>query len=677
MQCPKQFYFQTILKLPSPPTLAQMQGTVAHTVFERIFDLPPAERTPERALAFVDPAFDVLLHPVVERSTVEPGSPEDAVRDGAEGYTDLAAPDSWTVKRAAKDAVAYAELFATEADQDALKANVRGFVTNWFTMEDPTVFTPEARELHVAAQVLGVPLHGYIDRLDKVTHEGREYWYVSDYKGLALDTPLVTPDGWTTMGEVAVGDQVFGADGRACTVIGKSEVHDRPCYEITFDDNSSIVCDNVHLWSVQTPKSPAGSRDWEEEVLDADALFSRFEAGERPIAVANAQHLLTADTDLPLDPYLLGCWLGDGITKSGTLCAGTRDVEHFVAALTTLGERVVDSSSTSDLAKGDHLLSVLEPRAGRCVRDHTPEQWRSRTNGSRRCTACERQDSGKRPTNTTLGRRLSAIGVLHNKHVPAIYLRASVAQRLDLLRGLMDTDGYWDKGRQQAVFSNTNRRLIDAVYELVCSLGGRAYVFAVPRQSERHSQAWQVIFTPHGFNPFRLERKAADVRLGTSRSWRRVIRSIEIVESVPTQCIMVDSSDSLYLAGRQMVPTHNTGKVPSERFLADNFFGLEVYAVLIRALHGVVPHELRLVYVKETGKQSIKTLQPTAAHLDTVEKKLRAVWAGIKRAAQTETWPTKTGPLCPWCDYKDICPAFHPELEGMLPEEREPDPVAG
>lgn len=77
-------------------------------------------------------------------------------------------------------------------------------------------------------------------------------------KALALDTPLPTPDGWTTMGEVAVGDFVLGADGRPTRVVAATEVmSDRPCYEVEFSDGSVIVADEQHQWSVVLDGSTA------------------------------------------------------------------------------------------------------------------------------------------------------------------------------------------------------------------------------------------------------------------------------------------------------------------------------------------------------------------------------------------------------------------------------------
>nr|WP_254666292.1 replicative DNA helicase [Humibacillus sp. DSM 29435] len=77
-------------------------------------------------------------------------------------------------------------------------------------------------------------------------------------KALALDTPLPTPDGWTTMGQVAVGDLVFGADGRPTRVVAATDVMTgRPCYEVTFSDGSVIVADEQHQWSLAIDGAPA------------------------------------------------------------------------------------------------------------------------------------------------------------------------------------------------------------------------------------------------------------------------------------------------------------------------------------------------------------------------------------------------------------------------------------
>lgn len=212
---------------------------------------------------------------------------------------------------------------------------------------------------------------------------------------------------------------------------------------------------------------------------------------------------------------MLGCWLGDGSAASGRISKPDAELFERIAAC---GYDVAPQPDVSD---------------GRC------------------------------PTRTIYGLtvQLRAAGLLDNKHIPAAYLRSSIAQRTELLRGLMDTDGSWNRGRHQAVFTSTDKALALAVRELSISLGQRAVV----QQVKAHGfgltvDAYQVAFTPRqGFNPFALNRKAAGVSTPRrSRSHRRVIVAVEPMPTVPTQCIAVDSPDKTYLCTESMIPTHNT-----------------------------------------------------------------------------------------------------------------------
>ena len=106
-------------------------------------------------------------------------------------------------------------------------------------------------------EMVGVPT-GFVD-LDELTNglHGGQLVIVAARpavgKALALDTPLATPTGWTTMGEVQVGDQLYGADGLPTAVVATTEVMSgRPCYEVVFSDGSTIIADGQHQWLTQT-----------------------------------------------------------------------------------------------------------------------------------------------------------------------------------------------------------------------------------------------------------------------------------------------------------------------------------------------------------------------------------------------------------------------------------------
>jgi replicative DNA helicase len=321
-------------------------------------------------------------------------------------------------------------------------------------------------------------------------------------KALALDTPLPTPTGWTTMGNVAVGDQLIGADGRPTTVMAVTDViHGRPCYEVEFSDGTVIVADAQHQWLTETRasrKSVLAAARQDDRMHPQRVLPSvktteqilatlRCPGAERKVnhAVVNAKPLELPDQELPMPPYALGVWLGDGNTAS--------------ARITTTDPEIVV-----------HL-----------------------------------EADG-----------LQVAGILNDKHIPMSYLRASGAQRRSLLAGLLDTDGTVTGGGA-AQISLTSRRLAEQTRELIVSLGYRCS--PAREEVKGRTAAYTLTFSTND-EVFRLERKRLmhEQRRGPGRTGKRFIVAVRPVPSVPVRCVEVDSPDHLYLAGRSMVPTHNS-----------------------------------------------------------------------------------------------------------------------
>lgn len=425
-------------------------------------------------------------------------------------------------------------------------------------------------------------------------------------KATSLDTPLPTPFGWTTMGEVSVGDYLIGADGKPTRVVAATEVmYGRPCYEIEFSDGEVIVADAQHQWRTTTRASrrqKSGTNTaylWPREAInrvrwatadaserprqlvthgealaevgaefkhalyavtrelghrgEADTGFSkrqpRYERTSlyqgllgravRPKnAATTAQHRAIKTTeeiaatlrcggddrlnhavelaapfqlpaaDLPIDPYVLGAWLGDGCSWNGSL--------------TCFDEEIIDE---------------IEAAGQPVVRRRTPGQFGL----------------------PGLITKIKALGLWRNKHIPAAYLRASEAQRRALLAGMLDTDGYVSEiGQVQLGF--VNKRLADDAHEVILSLGYRATMRTkrVKGRSEGTSTFYRINFTPD--EPvFRLPRKAARQReLVHPKARVRYIVDVRPVASVPVRCVQVDNADHMYLAGRSCVPTHNS-----------------------------------------------------------------------------------------------------------------------
>jgi replicative DNA helicase len=355
-------------------------------------------------------------------------------------------------------------------------------------------------------------------------------------KALALDTCLPTPTGWTTMADVAVGDQVLDEKGAPCRVEYASPAFvGHRCYRVGFDDGTSVVADAGHRWLAYDarawkshrartdraaggpPAHPRLARDqsarWRlaRVVTTEEMVAEGVRVGRtRPnwyLPLAGAIDL--PEADLPVDAYVLGCWLGDGAASGSHVGAAGADAAHFAAELAARGY------------------------------------------GPRRRVVAE---------------ELAAAGLLGaRKHIPAAYLRGSAKQRLDLLQGLMDADGAVTNGNGTAELCLVDRALLAQVWELVCSLGHKpsAIRHRLARLPDGRSfDAWRFRWSPR--DPvFRLARKAERLAATVTtrrngRASRRAVVAIDEVPSVPTRCIAVSSPSHLFLAGPAMVPTHNT-----------------------------------------------------------------------------------------------------------------------
>jgi replicative DNA helicase len=335
-------------------------------------------------------------------------------------------------------------------------------------------------------------------------------------KALALDTPLPTPTGWTTMGEVRVGDHLIGADGKPTRVAAATEImHERPCFDVEFDDGTVIIADAGHQWRTTNGAVRQGIKTTAQI---AATLRSPVD-GRHSHAVTVAQAAELPAKELPFPPYALGAWLGAGTGRSGQLVGVDPEI---IVEIEAEGLRVVKSPGL-------------------------------RSRSDIRLTGPARVDHG---STTAILRKL---GVLGDKHIPPEYLRAAESQRRALLAGLLDTDGYVARnGTVQ--FAVTNRRLTVGTLELVLSLGYRARMTTkqVRGATEESSTCYMVTFTPAD-KVFRLTRKLARQSTRSHPTTRcRFITDVRPVPTVPVRCVQVDNADHTYLAGRSWIPTHNS-----------------------------------------------------------------------------------------------------------------------
>jgi deoxycytidine triphosphate deaminase len=347
-------------------------------------------------------------------------------------------------------------------------------------------------------------------------------------KALALHTEIPTPGGWRTMGELEAGDEVFSEWGKPIPVVGVTDVLlDRPCYEVGFSDGTTVVADGAHIWRTSTR---ADRRYGLNRLVTTEEIARSLTIGKAKIEYNHHVDLTGPvwypQKELPIDPYVLGVWIGDG------------------------------TSSNANVTSADAFILDQLQAAGYPVHKAAGKYaWHVGGAPRRRDAA-----TGRYTANASLHSTLRATGLLNNKHIPEEYMEAGRFQRQALLEGLMDTDGYCDKwGRCE--LTTMKKDLAEQYRELVASLGFKPVIAAKVAwlNGKNCGMKYDVTFTPH-WPVFRLPRKLARQRVLGDGHFKisRGIVSVRPVESVPVRCIEVGTPSGMYLATRSFIPTHNS-----------------------------------------------------------------------------------------------------------------------
>ncbi|MCA1780807.1 MAG: replicative DNA helicase [Dermatophilaceae bacterium] len=459
-------------------------------------------------------------------------------------------------------------------------------------------------EIEVASgrtdELTGVPT-GFLE-LDELTHGLHPGQMIviaarpAMGKALALDTPLPTPDGWTTMGEVQLGDLLLDSKGRPTRVVAATDVmHERECFEVTFSDGSVLVADAEHQWLTDTRasrRSHQAARDGrnrtkKQRTLSAVRTTREIAATLRSStadlrlnhSVRLSQPLALPHRSVPLAPYVVGAWLGDGTSDEATI---TTADDEIIMLLEGQGVVVKPTSARMRYSLRFPTTEIAERHCVVCGVSFAPRTSHVRTCGrscggrsrgltpprTACCPDCGRPSSGLRQCSTcredhgTVRAVLRKLGVLGHKRVPPEYLRASESQRRALLAGLLDTDGTVSaQGCPQ--YTTTSESLMSDVYELIVSLGYRCGVSRkkVRGKSAESSTAFTLTFSADE-DVFWLQRKSLLHKERRSRLFQRrnsrFITDVRPIPSVPVRCVEVDNDEHLYLAGRSMIATHNS-----------------------------------------------------------------------------------------------------------------------
>ncbi len=292
---------------------------------------------------------------------------------------------------------------------------------------------------------------------------------------------VYTPDGYKLMGEINIGDMVIGADGRPVEVIGVYPQGNKDIYRVTFTDGSFTHVTEDHLWEVNTPL-----RKWRTR---PSRIMTTGELLQHRLKHANGNHQLFipmvgpvhfAPREIPVDPYILGLLIGDGCLVNGTPCISTGDPE-ILDAVTCFanqnGLRLVKKTKYDYAISGPHLRNPI----GRFITGLNP-----------------------------LTKALRQLGIWDKssgeKFIPESYRYNTVEVRLEILRGILDTDGSVDTRGNSIEFTTVSKTLAEHVKEVVQSLGGTATFSEKTTTGQIAYRAF--LSLPGWVSPFQLSRKA-------------------------------------------------------------------------------------------------------------------------------------------------------------------------
>lgn len=338
-------------------------------------------------------------------------------------------------------------------------------------------------------------------------------------KALKLDTPLLLTNGtWTTIGECEVGQKVFGDDGKPTTILAKSKIFtNHNCYEITFDDKSTLIADEDHLWKVFKRLS----NKIEEQIISTKDMLSDWNKNNRyTYRVPMQKSFSIKEKKLIINPYILGYWLGNGNSSKNKFWSHNLDFDFI----------------ENEFKK----------------RNYTIKEFIYHTENGKYFTV----------TNHKLKNRLKELKLLKNKHIPKDFLFSSEEQRLELLKGIMDSNGNCDsKGIIEITFSEKNK--ISKDFGTLLSSLGIKYTKTKRNiiKDEKEYPSIRFFFSVNKNNSVFLNpektKKLRDKLQARTFQYKTII-NIRKVDTEPMQCIQVDNLSHCYCVGESLTVTHNT-----------------------------------------------------------------------------------------------------------------------
>lgn len=347
-------------------------------------------------------------------------------------------------------------------------------------------------------------------------------------KAVSHSTPILTPSGFKKVEDLKVGDTIFGADGKKTNIVFITDtMYDKQMYDVKFSNGETITACEDHLWTVSNvdlQRRASGPQNVTLSTKELIPMYDKLISRSKPSRIF-IEHCDTVDFDyssVHVDPYMLGLWLGDGMSDAGQLCHMNIDYEVYEPYIKHLYEN-------KQVHKYEGFSTSIH---------------------------------------YGMMNDLQKYNLKNNKHIPDAYKYNSLEVRLAVIQGMMDTDGSCDRNGAYQQFYSSNKRLADDFRFILSSLGIKStvqekiktYTYKGEKKtSEKISYLIQ--FKTTKYDMFRLPRKLELQYLKTKehqKNSRIYIESIEPVETVPCLCLQVDNKDHLFLCGNTLIPTHNT-----------------------------------------------------------------------------------------------------------------------
>lgn len=329
-----------------------------------------------------------------------------------------------------------------------------------------------------------------------------------------LYSKILTPNGWTTMGEIKKGDVICGTNNTHQTVLEVYPKGKKELVIITFSNGKQVHCCQDHLWTISTSYGKRKTMTT-REMINKGVYKLNSQGDKRYNFYTPSNTVEFEEKELPIHPYLLGVLLGDGsLTGTGNIELSLGyNKEHIIEKIYPILPDNIQISIQDCLDKNCYRVKFSK------IDKTNPISMESLLN------------------------ELNLLGTnSKNKFIPEIYLYNSVENRTQLLNGLIDTDGY-NNNRGLFEFSTVSDKLNESFTELVNSLGIQTSYTLHKRDNDLLS---------YSFNPIHRHTQLKGYKYGIK------IVDIEVVNKLEEmKCIKVSNEDNLYITDGYIV-THNT-----------------------------------------------------------------------------------------------------------------------